>query len=401
MPRFAIRNAAPLAVMFSFMAAQAWAAPPESFNQLSRAEIEAGWVKLFDGETLFGWKANTNVNWRVANGVISGDSGDAGLLVTTTEFSDYELRCDFRLEKDGNSGIFLRTVFQPQNPNRDCYELNICDSHPAFPTASLVSLVKPDKPISGEGRWMTYHVVVQGNKINVRLDGEPVLSYTDVRPTALKNGYIGLQKNAGKIEFRNVFLKPLATRSLFNGQDLTGWHVVPGSKSEFKAVDGLMQVTNGRGFLETDETWGDFLLQADVRTNGRNLNSGIFFRAQKGTAAAPSNGYECQIHNGWKGDDRRQPLDYGTGGIYRRVPARRVVSSDFEWFTLTLAAQGPHVAVWVDGEPVTDWTDDRPANDNPREGLRLNPGHLSLQGHDPTTNLSFRNLRITAPPAKQ
>jgi hypothetical protein len=47
---------------------------------------------------------------------------------------------------------------------------------------------------------------------------------------------------------------------------------------------------------------------------------------------------------------------------------------------------------------VVDWTDEREPADNPREGRRLEAGHLILQGHDPTTDLNFRNLRIAELP---
>ena len=373
---------------------------PSAGRPLSRAEIAEGWIRLFDGETLFGWKANNaENNWKITDGVVHADEGSQGLLVTTAEFADYELRCDFRLSKGGNSGIFLRTMFQPKDPVTDCYELNMCDSHPAFPTGSLVGLVKPKRVLSGEEAWHTYRVVALGNKIDVELDGELILSYADPRPAARRRGYIGLQKNIGKAEYRNVFLKPLAASPLFNGKDLAGWRIVPGSKSRFAVEEGAIHVTNGGGFLETESEWGDFLLQAEIRTNGRHLNSGIFFRAMPGTEKAPSNGYEAQVHNGWKNDDRTKPIDFGTGAIYRRIPARRVVSSDFEWFTMTVAATGPHVGVWVDGEQVTDWTDTRKPSDNPREGLRTKAGRFSLQGHDPTTDLSFRNLRAIELPA--
>ena len=43
---------------------------------------------------------------------------------------------------------------------------------------------------------------------------------------------------------------------------------------------------------------------------------------------------------------------------------------------------------------VVNWQDTRPADQNPRQGKRLEPGHLSLQGHDPTTDLDFRSIRI-------
>lgn len=367
-------------------------------NELTTEEVTAGWVRLFDGETMFGWKANNDVNWKVTDGVVHADSGDPGLLVTTTEFADYELRCDFRLSKGGNSGIFLRSAFQPKDPTKDCYELNMCDSHPAFKTGALVGRQKPIKEVVGEERWRSYQVRVEGPKVEVKLDGETILTYSDDGAGALRRGFIGLQKNVGHAEYRNVFLRPLSTKPLFNGKDLAGWRVVPGGKSEFKVEDAAIHVRDGRGFLETESTWGDFCLQAEIKTNGKALNSGIFFRAMPGTAENPSNGYEAQVHNAWKGDDRSQPVDFGTGAIYRRVPARRVVSNDFEWFTMTVSAQGPHVSVWVNGTQVTDWIDTRKPNDNPRDGLRVKPGHFSLQGHDPTTDLLFRNLRAVELP---
>ena len=68
---------------------------------------------------------------------------------------------------------------------------------------------------------------------------------------------------------------------------------------------------------------------------------------------------------------------------------------------MTIAAHGPHLAVWVNGFQVSDFTDTRRPNDNARNGYRAKPGVISLQGHDPTTDLSFRSLRIAEmPPAR-
>ncbi|MCA9026076.1 MAG: DUF1080 domain-containing protein, partial [Planctomycetaceae bacterium] len=206
-------------------------------------------------------------------------------------------------------------------------------------------------------------------------------------------------------EFKNILLKPLNTTDLFNGTDLTGWRVVPGSQSEFVVEEETIHVTaEKQGFLETEGTYGDFIFQAeaichhDPADGGDALNSGYFFRAKQGTEEAPSHGYEVQIHNGWEGDDHTKPTNAGTGAIFRRTEARRVIPSDNEWFTTTLVASGPHITVWVNGYQVTDWEDTREPNDNPRQGLRLEAGHISLQGHDPTTDLSFRNLRIAEIP---
>lgn len=368
-------------------------------NRPTAVEAADGWIALLDGATLFGWRPNDPATgWRVVEGTIVADGGAPGLLLTTSEFADFELRCDVRVQAGGNSGLFLRTVPEPTDPARDCYEFNVCDTHPAFPTGGLVGLAKPSVSTAGDGRWLACRVRAEGRRITAWLDETKVLDYVDDRPQARRRGCIGLQHKDGGVAFRNVLLKPLGATPLSNGRDLAGWHEVPGGASRFTMADGVIHVTGGRGFLETDATWADFVLQARVRTNGPGLNSGIFFRALRGTAEKPSEGYEVQIHNGFRDGDRTKPVDFGTGGIYRRVPARRVVGDDGVWQTLTLAASGRHLAAWVDGEQVTDWTDDRPADDNPRKGARTSAGHVSLQGHDPTTDLEFRDLSIAELP---
>ena len=55
------------------------------------------------------------------------------------------------------------------------------------------------------------------------------------------------------------------------------------------------------------------------------------------------------------------------------------MADDLKWFYKTIVADGPHVAVWVNGYQVTDWTDTRPADPNPRKGLRARARH----DHDP------------------
>ena len=112
-------------------------------------------------------------------------------------------------------------------------------------------------------------------------------------------------------------------------------------------------------------------------------------------------GYECQIHNGVENQDATRPKDCGTGGFFRRQDARRVVAKDLQWFHQTLIVNGPHMASWVNGYQVSDWTDERPAHENPRKGLRLEAGTIMIQGHDPTTNISFRNLKSTELPKRR
>ena len=78
------------------------------------------------------------------------------------------------------------------------------------------------------------------------------------------------------------------------------------------------------------------------------------------------------------------------------MAARKVVPTDGEWFTLTVLASGPTIATWVNGYPTANWTDDRKPHENPRQGLRTEAGHISIQGHNPpmSADVLFRSIRI-------
>jgi hypothetical protein len=364
-------------------------APP-----LTAEEIKQGWISLFDGKSLFGWDVPTVSNWHVEGDAIVVDSGEKSLLLTPYDLDDFELRCDFHLSAGGNSGLFLRTALNAANPATDTYELNICDSHPTHKTGSLVARHIAENVPAVEGAWHSFRVLCEGPRIQVWLDAQQIVDFTDTSEAVRLTGRLGLQMNQGRAAYRNVCVRPLKFRPLLNGQDTTGWRAVPGSKSEFAVKEGLLHVSNGPGFLETEETFSDFAMKVEARINGDGLNSGVFFRAQPGTEAAPSHGYEMQLHNGIKDGDRSKPADSGTGAIFRRVAARYVPANDREFLTAVLIAQGDRFASWVNGYQVVNWQDTREPNPNPRAGKRLEAGHLSLQGHDPTTDLDFKAVDV-------
>lgn len=396
-----IRVASRVALVAALLAASPLGAPITAaaetpINTLSADEQSAGWILLFDGHTTFGWEAASKADWKVADGVISVSSGQPGLLCTTSDFGNYQFRADFRAPATTNSGIFLRTPLSPRNPAQDCYELNIAapDVSP-FSTGSFVGREKASKTFDTSD-WHTFEVTARGGHFVVLVDGEQVLDYTDTQP--LGRGRIGLQLNKGLVEFRNLKLKPLGLQPLLNGRDLSGWKVFPNRKSAFAVTPaGELSIKDGNGQLESAGEFQDFVLDFQVKTNGRGLNSGVFFRSIPGEFWQ---GYECQIQNAYQNGDRTQPVDCGTGGIYRRQNARRVVADDLDWFRVTLVVSGPHMAAWVNGQQVSDWTDTRPPHDNPRQGLRLAGGTISLQGHDPTTDLLFRDFDIGELPAR-
>ncbi len=247
----------------------------------------------------------------------------------------------------------------------------------------------------------------------------------DYRPTPISIRAPSLLKASGigtpdfELQLRDIKLRPLDAKLLFNGKDLTGWKIFPGKKSTFSVEDGAINLKNGPGDLQTEGKYANFVLQLECKSNGKYLNSGIFFRCKPDEY---QNGYEAQIHNHFTAEPtkdytieeydpkthellgkkkvRYAATDYGTGAIYRRIPARKEVAKDGEWFTMTVVAHGNHIATWVNGIQQVDWHDNRPASDNPRTGCRLEAGHISIQGHDPTTDLSFRNIRIAELPGR-
>jgi hypothetical protein len=374
-------------------------------GKIDEAQLSQGWISLFDGKAMpdtklpYGWKMSGKAEWAIVDGEIHGDAKNGiGFLYTTCEFADVELSVDFKCGAKTNSGVFLHTVPEPKDPKAggDCYEVNI--AAPAvspFPTGNIVGQAKSaiDANATDE-KWHTMHVTLIGDKITTSVDDKKIVEYKLTQ--TIPRGHIAIQANSGTVAFRNLKMKPLGAKPLLNRRDLTGWKVFPDKKCDYSITqNGELEVKNGPGMLESEKSFADFVLQWEVKTNGKNLNSGIFFRQIPNEFTL---GYECQIHNGYKDNDRTKPLDCGSGGFYRRQDARFVNGNDNEWTRMTLVVHGPHMAAWVNGVQVSDWTDTRKPDPNPRKGLRTDAGTLSIQGHDPTTDILFRNIQIAELP---
>ena len=200
----------------------------------------------------------------------------------------------------------------------------------------------------------------------------------------------------------NVALKSMIVRfdemkSIFPGENLDGWKRIdrattPEEKRPKWAVkNGIVEAVGGPGALEYPTLYGNAVIQVEVRSRNRHANGGLFFRSIPGDFM---NGYEAQIHSACTNGDPSKPAEYATGGIDDRQNARQLVSRDFEPFVMTVLADGPHIATWVNGYQVTDWTDTRKEAKNPRQGLRVEPGTIQLQAHDPASDLEFRAVRV-------
>jgi hypothetical protein len=337
-------------------------------NTLTPKEIADGWIRLFDGETTFGWKIDGDAE--VKDGVLILGKGKKTTATLTTTMSSVD-RIEFRMEWQGKGAV----------------------------TAGLFA-ASFDLEIDPKQNWGGFTAHRDGKYSNGSFSGggfgqhdrkadEPLITIrTDGKTPAV---------------LRAIMLRPAKPVALFNGKNLDGWKINAADPKRMASKwevtkDGELSVKNGPGDLVTEKEFDNFVLQFECKTLGKALNSGIFFRCIPGQY---QNGYEAQIQNAYKDDDRTKPADFGTGAIYRRIPARKVVSNDNEWFTMTVVADGKHIATWVNGYQTVDWTDDRKENENPRQGYRAAKGPLSIQGHDPTTDILFRNIRIAELPAAE
>lgn len=322
-------------------------------NALTPKEVADGYVLLFDGETTFGWQIEGEVavkdGWLVLGGT------KATTATSTAAFPGGQVFCQHEYPGD--------------LPEAKAPRLTLTEDHADKPLPfGPAARERVGYPI-GSGRTRVRFTVPAGTTLKVR----------------------------------DVMIHPTTSDKLFAGKDLDGWKVNMADPkrvaSKFEVTkDGELSVKNGPGDLVTEKAFDNFVLQFDCKTLGDGLNSGVFFRCIPGQY---QNGYEAQVQNAFLDNDRTKPKDFGTGAIYRRVPARKVVSNDKEWFTMTVVADGRHISTWVNGYQTVDWTDDRKENENPRQGYRAAKGPLSIQGHDPTTDLRFKNIRIAELPAEK
>ncbi len=198
------------------------------------------------------------------------------------------------------------------------------------------------------------------------------------------------------VQLKTLLVKPLGLDPLFNGKSLKGWKVLPHPQlpkerqASWSFKEGAIVAKGGPGALEWEsKTYGDVVLQVEAGTRATLVNGGVFFRAIPGDFL---NGYEVQIFHACYDRDPSKPARYSTGAIDDRQLARRLVSQDNLPFMMTVIAAGPHIATWVNGHQMTDWTDTREPNENPRQGLRLEPGAIQLQAHDKDTDIEFRRI---------
>jgi hypothetical protein len=190
---------------------------------LAETPTKAGWVSLFNGKDLSGWKANGDEKWVVEQGTILGEStaNKYGYLTTEKTYRNFDLRLKFKGEADGNSGLFLHSritgIDPAHGPDIEGMQVEV-DPSPgkhtgglyesagrewvAMPTAEAEKALKP-------GEWNDLEVSVHGNRIITHVNGVKVADFTDPVPK-FTDGVIGLQIHTGggvKVRWKDIYIK--------------------------------------------------------------------------------------------------------------------------------------------------------------------------------------------------
>jgi len=200
------------------------------------------WITLFDGETLNGWsQRNGYATYRVEDGTILGRTSPGSpnsFLCTTTNFGDFELEFEVKVDDGLNSGVMIRSAQKPESTGSGRNEragrvygpqVEIESSGPDRAESGYVYgeatgrgwLTPEDKLIPHkamrDGEWNSYRIVANGVRIQTWINGKAIEDISDEEIFKTHpGGFIGLQvhgirQGTGPYEvaWRNIRVKPL------------------------------------------------------------------------------------------------------------------------------------------------------------------------------------------------
>ena len=176
-------------------------------SQQMSGQADAGWITLFDGSNLDNWNPIGNANWRLVDGVVQADKGN-GHLVSKNSYTDFQIRAEFWVDSDANSGIFIRCADPQKIGSAAAYEVNIYDKRPdpTFGTGAIVNVAEASPMLKAGGQWNTLEITAKGQHLSATLNGTRTAEGQDSK---YASGRIALQYSAGVVKFRKVQIKPL------------------------------------------------------------------------------------------------------------------------------------------------------------------------------------------------
>lgn len=217
--------------------ALAMTGPEQNHGSLTSAEKADGWQLLFDGHSLSGWRAYESVTppagWWAVNGelVRNGDGGD---LMTVEQFNDFELRLEWKISENGNSGIMFHVATGDQYPYESGPEFQVLHNaghkdgaNPITSAGSNYAMHPAVKDVTRPvGEWNDIRLIVLGTHVEHWMNGEKLLEYEQFSPdwyARLKaskfakmppygrhmRGHLVLQDHGNLVTYRNIRIKSL------------------------------------------------------------------------------------------------------------------------------------------------------------------------------------------------
>ena len=185
-----------------------------------------GFVSLFDGKTLNGWKVGDNASsFTVDSGMIIAHGDVAHLFydgkVGDHNFTNFHFKAEVKTTPGSNSGIYFHTAFQQGGWPSKGYEVQVNNSHTDWRrTGSLYAVEDVKEVFVKDNEWYTEEIIVQGKKVTTKINGKTVVEYTepdnvkrsdDMKDRVLSSGTFALQGHDpnSKVYYRNIQVKIL------------------------------------------------------------------------------------------------------------------------------------------------------------------------------------------------
>lgn len=185
-----------------------------------------GWISIFDGKTLDGWKASENpATFSVKDGMLVVDGPRAHLYyvgpVGNHNFTNFEWKADVMTTPGSNSGMYFHTEYQETGWPSKGYEVQVNNSHTDWRrTGGLYAVVDVKEPPAKDNEWFTQHITVVGKQVTIRVNGKVTAEYTEPanveRPAEmagrkLGSGTIAIQGHdpKSKVFYKNIQIKVL------------------------------------------------------------------------------------------------------------------------------------------------------------------------------------------------
>lgn len=192
----------------------------------SKGKTDKGWIRLFDGKTLNGWRASENPEtFKVEDGTIVVNGPRAHLFyvgpVQNHNFKNFEFKTQVMTTPGSNSGIYIHTEYQEKGWPEKGYEIQVNNSHTDWKrTGSLYNIQDVKEVVVPDNQWYTEHIIVQGKRIIIKVNDKTLVDYTepdnvqrprDMAGRVLSSGTVALQGHdpQSKVFFKDIMIKPL------------------------------------------------------------------------------------------------------------------------------------------------------------------------------------------------